>query len=172
MYPTLSLSGDYLLCVRTPLLRTFLSRNAPYVNRGDLIDFVSPRDPTYSVCKRVIGIEGDVVLLDPSGEKGSKRDYIKIPAGYLWVVGDNLSNSNDSREYGPIPLGIVRGKIVSRVSRGRLYDSRRLSDANAAAWIFPDLAESTLARSRPRRNLCSIAIARQTCSIFTAKHPH
>lgn len=116
MYPTLALSGDYLISVRTTILRTFFQRQAPHVNRGDLIDFVSPRDPTYSVCKRVIGVEGDVVCVDPSGQVGRKQDYVKVPIGYVWVTGDNLSNSNDSREYGPVPIQLIRGKIVARVS--------------------------------------------------------
>ena len=116
MYPTLSLSGDYLLSLRSSILR-LLSPSPPYISRGDLIDFISPRDPSYSVCKRVIGLEGDIVSLDPSGTKSNRgrEDWVKVPKGYLWVTGDNLSNSNDSRDYGPVPLGLVRGKIVARI---------------------------------------------------------
>lgn len=125
MYPTLSLSGDYLLSLRSPLLRLFSSRgrsgssasstSPPNLYRGDLIDFISPRDPSYSVCKRIIGLPGDVVCVDPSGLKGRKEDWVKVPQGYLWVTGDNLSNSNDSRDYGPVPVQLVRGKIVARI---------------------------------------------------------
>lgn len=160
MYPTLALKGDYLLSLRMSTLRTFFSRTPPHVSRGDLIDFVSPTDPTYSVCKRVIGIEGDVVCLDPSrtpasfvrqikitaadalednkiGKAALRLDassepeddqlplrlvtdgevgpFIRVPRGYIWAVGDNLSNSTDSRVYGPVPLGLVRGKIIARV---------------------------------------------------------
>ena len=115
MYPTLAIQGDYLFCVRTPFLKTFMSRRAPHVDRGDLIDYISPTDPTYSVCKRVIGIEGDVVCVDPSGEKGRREDWVKVPIGYVWATGDNLSNSNDSRDYGPVPIGLIRGKVLARV---------------------------------------------------------
>lgn len=160
MYPTLALQGDYLLSLRMSTLRNFFSRAPPHVSRGDLIDFVSPSDPTYSVCKRVIGIEGDVVCLDPSkpfaplirqlqnvssslteseetrATKARLREpvetednelplrlaidgeygpFIRVPRGYVWVVGDNLSNSTDSRRYGPVPLGLIRGKIIARV---------------------------------------------------------
>jgi inner membrane protease subunit 1 len=176
MYPTLALSGDVLVSLRMSTLRTFITRTPPHVSRGDLIDFVSPRDPTYSACKRVIGVEGDVVCLDPSkppsaftkqlmraahvAEEQERRKkgaailpvrteaseealpeeqddietiphpfelesgpYIKVPTGYVWVVGDNLSNSEDSRQNGPLPLGLIRGKIIARVSH---FTVRRL----------------------------------------------
>lgn len=168
MYPTLALKGDYLLSLRMSTLRTFFNRTPPHVSRGDLIDFVSPSDPTYSVCKRVIGIEGDVVCLDPSKSfapltkhlqttstaltdndgviaaksrlresldteeadtpvnqvilDGEVGPFIRVPRGHVWAVGDNLSNSTDSRKYGPVPLGLIRGKIIARVS----VNSRRL----------------------------------------------
>ena len=141
MYPTLAIQGDYLFCVRTPFLKTFLSRRAPHVDRGDLIDYISPTDPTYSVCKRVIGIEGDVVCVDPSGEKGRKGDWVKVPIGYVWATGDNLSNSNDSRDYGPVPIGLIRGKVLARVGlwlgkqlkTGRELDDTRDTDVSAFA---------------------------------------
>jgi hypothetical protein len=30
----------------------------------------------------------------------------------VWVTGDNLENSRDSRDYGPISCGLIQGKIV------------------------------------------------------------
>jgi len=32
----------------------------------------------------------------------------------MWVTGDNLLHSVDSRVCGPIPLAMVRGKIIAR----------------------------------------------------------
>lgn len=104
---------------------------------GDLIAARSPRDPTRDVCKRVMGLPGDTVLLDPRVDppfqhdqqwtKGNTRSlsasvdtlqepvYITVPKGHVWLVGDNLGNSLDSRHYGPIPLGLVKGKVVARI---------------------------------------------------------
>jgi len=31
------------------------------------------------------------------------------------VEGDNAANSKDSRDYGPIPLGLVKGKCLFRL---------------------------------------------------------
>lgn len=39
----------------------------------------------------------------------------QVPAGHCWVAGDNQAHSRDSRLYGPVPLALVRGKVVGRV---------------------------------------------------------
>ena len=32
----------------------------------------------------------------------------------MWLLGDNPSNSRDSRHYGPVPMGLIIGKAVFR----------------------------------------------------------
>ncbi len=39
----------------------------------------------------------------------------RVPEGHIWALGDNPNNSNDSRVFGPVPLGLVHGRIVYRV---------------------------------------------------------
>ena len=39
----------------------------------------------------------------------------QIQKGYMCVEGDNKENSRDSREYGPVPMGLTDGKVVFRV---------------------------------------------------------
>lgn len=110
MYPTLSHRGSYIL--HSPLALK-LSQPA----RGELVTATSPFDPSHQVLKRVIGVGGDEILVDPTGERGAERaeQWITVPRGYVWLAGDNASNSTDSRDYGPVPLGLVKGKIVARV---------------------------------------------------------
>jgi signal peptidase I len=88
--------------------------------------------------KRVIGVAGDVVQPGPGGtvlvngqafhppapcgnrawEKEEASGFIspfqttKVPAGTLFVVGDNLENSFDSRipDFGPVTPDMVRGR--------------------------------------------------------------
>lgn len=36
----------------------------------------------------------------------------KVPEGYLWMMGDNRTNSGDSREFGPVKVSAVLGHAV------------------------------------------------------------
>lgn len=39
----------------------------------------------------------------------------RVPEGHVWLEGDNASNSTDSRVYGPVPLPMVRGRVMLKV---------------------------------------------------------
>lgn len=106
MYPTLPPSGSHILHSRLLLLLYPLQR-------GTLVTSISPTDPTHQVLKRVIGIESDSVYLDGSG--GGTKGWVTIPKGHVWLEGDNSGNSIDSREYGPVPKGLLRGRVIARV---------------------------------------------------------
>ena len=105
MLPTFDIVGDFVLV-------DFLTWKYSRINRFDLLVYASPESPQRLVLKRVIGLPGDNVYVDPTV---SKR-RITVPEGHLWMQGDNYSHSNDSRHYGPVPMGLVKGRILKKLS--------------------------------------------------------
>ncbi|KAL0426252.1 UNVERIFIED_CONTAM: Mitochondrial inner membrane protease subunit [Sesamum latifolium] len=74
-------------------------------SRGDVVVFRSPSNYKEKNVKRIAALPGDWIHL-PS------LDTVRIPEGHCWVVGDNAACSMDSRSLGPIPLGLICGRIT------------------------------------------------------------
>jgi inner membrane protease subunit 1 len=85
------------------------------IQRGDLITLRSPLDRRRIICKRVIGFPGDVICVDPTGQTAPSTEHVEVPKGHIWVMGDNAPYSRDSRHYGPVSMGLIRGKLYARV---------------------------------------------------------
>uniref|UniRef100_A0AAU7LJF4 MADS11 n=1 Tax=Hippophae rhamnoides TaxID=193516 RepID=A0AAU7LJF4_9ROSA len=117
MLPTLSLTGDLLLAEK-------LSTQFGCVRPGDIVLVRSPVIPRRIVTKRLIGMEGDTItyIVDPG--KSDRKETIVVPKGHVWVEGDNIYNSNDSRKFGVVSYGLLHSKVFWRVlaSRGILID--------------------------------------------------
>jgi signal peptidase I len=79
---------------------------------GDVIIARLPTSFSETMCKRVVGLPGDTVLAPSSSVVGAPLRPQRVPAGHVWVEGDNKPESCDSRYFGPLPIGM----IVSRVS--------------------------------------------------------
>ncbi len=93
---------------------------------GDVIVFHYPRDPSQEYIKRVIGLPGDQVKVSNrqvyvNGNR-LNEPYIasparyngewEVPAGGLFVLGDNRNNSSDSHNWGAVPLENIIGKAM------------------------------------------------------------
>jgi len=96
MEPIFSAQGDIILYDR-------FSHRVWGVQRGQVIICISPQDPETRLCKRVIGVPHDLVECD------GKR--FEVPINHLWLQGDNKMMSNDSRNYGHVPIGLVQGTV-------------------------------------------------------------
>ncbi len=133
MLPTLQV-GDRIVVDK-------LSYHLHGIHRGDVVVFRRPplEHADYSdLVKRVIGLPGDTVssvdgriYIDgrvlaepwlPSPEPLSSpspvaqgfsliRPYT-VPAGEYFVMGDNRTNSEDSRYFGPIPANLIVGRMA------------------------------------------------------------
>jgi signal peptidase I len=106
----------------------FVYRLEP-IERGDVVVFRYPRDPSKSYIKRVIGMAGDKIRID-GGEvyvNGQSLDESYVPAEYsdtrsypeivvppnsFFVLGDHRSMSNDSRDFGSVNQSYIYGKAV------------------------------------------------------------
>lgn len=40
---------------------------------------------------------------------------LKIPKGHVWLLGDNPNWSKDSRHFGAVPYGLIRGRAWFKV---------------------------------------------------------
>lgn len=99
------------------------------IQRGDIIVFRYPRDPSKSFIKRVIGLGGDRIRIE-GGEvfvngQALEEDYVPqaysdqrsypeivVPSHGYFVLGDHRTMSNDSRDFGPVDVGFIYGKAV------------------------------------------------------------
>uniref|UniRef100_A0A8C6J0X3 Mitochondrial inner membrane protease subunit n=3 Tax=Psittaciformes TaxID=9223 RepID=A0A8C6J0X3_MELUD len=90
-----------------------LSRHFYCIRKGDIVIVKSPNDPKSNICKRVIGLEGDKVCTSNPSDFLKSHSY--VPKGHVWLEGDNLRNSTDSRCYGPVPYGLIRGRICFKI---------------------------------------------------------
>ncbi|KAJ6119605.1 hypothetical protein N7523_003885 [Penicillium sp. IBT 18751x] len=110
MYPTFNPRGDWLVISR-------LHTNGKGIKVGDVVRFNHPTFLGTHAAKRVVGMPGDFVCRDQafSEEAGKQMDMIRVPEGHVFLVGDNLPWSRDSRQFGPVPLGLINGKVVARL---------------------------------------------------------
>jgi len=128
MEPTLMI-GDRILVDK-------LSYHLHVVGRFDIVVFAKPpkedADPSITdLVKRVIGLPGDVIssrggqvyidgrlLHEPFLPPGTVTTGIvtqKVPPNEYFVMGDNRSDSQDSRFFGPIPRSLIVGRAVLRI---------------------------------------------------------
>jgi signal peptidase I len=101
------------------------------IERGDVVVFWYPRDPSVSFIKRVVALPGDQVEIRagqllvnglpvsegylPAGFRdGDSYPPTEVRKGYYFVLGDHRRSSNDSRTWGEVPEKYIYGRAVFR----------------------------------------------------------
>ncbi len=139
MLPTLQI-GDHLLVnkfiygVKLPLTgKVILPWKSPI--RGDVVVFRFPKDRDIDYIKRVVGVAGDKVEIvnkklkindaevvdlhahfsnaaDPASAVSPRDNFgpVTVPAGKIFVMGDNRDNSYDSRFWGYVDQTDIQGR--------------------------------------------------------------
>jgi len=130
--PSLSMSPT--LQIHDRVLVNKVSYDMHDVNRADVVVFKSPTNDTEikDLIKRVVGLPGETIetrdgrveidgveldegYLQPDIAPGPPVTRQVIPAGHIFVMGDNRSNSRDSRVFGPIPESLIVGRAFVKV---------------------------------------------------------
>lgn len=118
MEPTL-MPGEFLLVNK-------LAYKFSEVGRGDVVVFHYPQNPREDYIKRVIGIPGDVISVQNGkvtiNGQPLNEPYIAaapqytgtwtVPAGNIFVLGDNRNQSSDSHSWGYVPYSNIVGKAL------------------------------------------------------------
>lgn len=143
MAPTLQ-NNDRLIINKLPLTIAHLTKHPFIPQRGDIIIFRQTglsvgSNKEKQLIKRVIGLPGERIVIkdgvitlynaqQPLGYNPDKSGLYSISAATtpgnvdvtlksneVFVCGDNRSNSEDSRYFGPITLDKILGKLVLRL---------------------------------------------------------
>lgn len=128
MSPTFE-TGQYLIVDQ-------LSYHFDTPQRGDVVIFKYPNDPSKFFIKRVIGLPGEIVTLangvttitnpETNTEMVLDEEYlitdktddhlsITLSSTEYFVMGDNRGASSDSRVWGPVPSNNIVGKALIRL---------------------------------------------------------
>jgi signal peptidase I len=126
MEPTLRV-GEYFLADAT-----YYRSRAP--SRGDVAVYLHPKQTHLYYIKRIVAVEGDRIAikggravvngmmveepyLDAVLAEGrfANMPEVRVPPGHVYVLGDNRSNSVDSRDsvaHGAVPVGNLIGRVT------------------------------------------------------------
>lgn len=114
------------------LVNKLIYYDLPRLERGDIVVFWFPDDPSKSYIKRIIGLPGETVevregrvlvngqelqepYLDPQLNLARvNHPPVVVRNNYFFVMGDNRDHSSDSRYWGMVPKKYIYGEALLR----------------------------------------------------------
>ena len=138
MLPTLQI-GDHILVnkflygprLEVPLTQWSLGQLPGFrePRAGDVIVFIYPKERDKDFIKRIVAVAGQTVesrgnklfidgkQVEDAHAHYEKRDHVDfgpytVPAGHVFVMGDNRGSSYDSRAWGPVPVENIKGRAL------------------------------------------------------------
>ncbi|XP_071716050.1 mitochondrial ATP-independent inner membrane protease subunit 1a-like [Rutidosis leptorrhynchoides] len=108
MLPTFNMTNEIVLSER-------ISTRTGKAGSGHVVVLRSPENPRKIVTKRIVGKEGDNVTYVVDPKFSDRTESLVVPKGHVWVEGDNIYNSHDSRNFGPVPYGLLQGRVFWRI---------------------------------------------------------
>jgi signal peptidase I len=136
MEPTLA-NGEMIIAEK-------MTSRLDKLERGDIVVFKQPENKNVFVIKRIVGLPGDEITLTKDSVYingtalnedyvkthqilvGKEQETINVATNSYFLMGDNRSNSTDSRKWGPIDEQDIVGKAVivfSPFEKARLIES-------------------------------------------------
>jgi signal peptidase I len=132
LYQPVKVEGTSMMPGLADQERIFINKYAyrmGAIERGDVVVFRYPGDPSKNYIKRIVGVPGDrieivrgAVLLngsrmeEPYVPKAFRDDRsmteVTVPAGSYFVLGDHRNLSSDSRDFGTVEREAIFGKAV------------------------------------------------------------
>jgi signal peptidase I len=119
MEPTIPQRAEVTVC--------FGGFSSAPLEMGDIVAFRVPEDRSVLQIKRVAALGGSTieirdsrVIVDGQTDApwfrfargpGDPWGPFTVPQGHVFILGDNLANSNDSRSFGPLPDTEVIGRV-------------------------------------------------------------
>lgn len=132
LYQPVKVEGTSMMPGLADQERIFINKYAyrlGAIERGDVVVFRYPGDPSKNYIKRIVGVPGDriEVLRGAVVVNGSRlqepyvpvkfrdersMDEVIVPAGSYFVLGDHRNLSSDSRDFGVVGRDAIFGKAV------------------------------------------------------------
>ena len=136
---------DRLIVEKTPRTWARLTHHAYIPHRGDIIIFNQSGLPDAGssdqkqLIKRVVGLPGERVVVQNGQVRVYNQEFaagfnpdsqtgyhitatntpgnldVRVPAGHIFVCGDNRTNSEDSRYFGPVNANNIVGRLKLRI---------------------------------------------------------